>query len=217
MKHKKPSGYFAFTRISSNGEEVKSEFNEISFSSNKEEIEWYFCHQFCYQMIKSGATINEVIQNEENNFDFTLKVPSGAIYLELTEVVINKKGQSPYSSQGNQWIRYQEFVNAAIKIISKKSTGYQKSDIPIHLLMYNTHWGFAPNHEIIALLQYDLKRIEHSFENIFYYNPIDETEGELRVLFPSSLKYLDGFDMEQLRERVSIVLDMKNGSYFKEE
>ncbi|BBI36742.1 hypothetical protein KCTCHS21_61410 [Cohnella abietis] len=50
-------------------------------------------------MIKSGANINEVIQNEENNFDFTLKVPNGTIYLELTEVVINKKGQSPYSSQ----------------------------------------------------------------------------------------------------------------------
>lgn len=162
-------------------------WQKIVFPKKKEDIEKYICERFAFHMVKVGATIYSIEQNEENNFDFTLKLPGGTVYLDLVEIIINDSRGSPYSNEQLK-ISYSDYIDSVLKIVSKKSLKYEsKSEIPISLLIYCSHWRFIPNDEIIFILQYIIQNNNYIFENIFIYTPLDDTDGTLTLIHPTDV------------------------------
>lgn len=205
MTHKKPSGNIGHFRISVGEKDVKSSRVRIEHSAKKDEIEKYYCERFINAMRKNGTNILGFKQNEEDDFDFTLTMPGGKVSLDLAEVTINQPKISPYKKKDSE-IFYKDYIDSVINIVKKKSKRkrYQESKTPIYLLFYCTHWRFTPADAAIVVIQYDLLQLKHTFENIFFYCPLDREEGYVRVLYPTRKEKFDSIDIEEIR----------NGSYF---
>lgn len=212
----KPTGKIGSIKVQAGFGKVNKVWDTANFPKSKEEIENFFCDKFVSEFKRNGATFYSVERNKENDFDFTLNLPGGKVYLDLVEIIIKKPGVkgSPYTEKDVVY-GYQEYLSQVINLIKKKNEKYKtKSTVPIHLLLYFTHWKFAPNDNVIPLIQHDLKKEELSVENVFLYSLHAKDKGELRVLYPVEKDYLDGVDIVEFRKNIFMNLD-PNGWKFE--
>lgn len=185
--------------VSSSKDSTKSTWNKILFPDKKEEIEKYIFHRFLYHKFKIGVRIISVSQNKEDDFDFTVEVPSGKRYIDLAEITLPSSGD-PYKNDRAR-VRNAEFTESVRKIVEEKNQKYRSiANLQIDLLFYITHWRFRLSDHVIMLLQYDLAKTDHQFKNIMLYEPIDKKEGRILHLYPIPDNFYEGYDMEALRK-----------------
>jgi hypothetical protein len=183
---KKPKGKKGTFKVSLDGAAAKGGFEPIVYPENKDDIEKFVVNLWLAETRKAGGTVLNVIQNPEDDLDFTLKLPSGVIKLELVELIYSDVGGNPYEAD-EFWIESFELAEKIVALVDKKSEHYggRQPTRPIHLLLYITHWQFLPSEVAIRLAQHFLHLKKPIFENIFFLSPVRASNGSVRVLYPS--------------------------------
>lgn len=206
MTRTKPTGHIGPQTVRKTKTGITYSWDKIEFPKAKEEIEDYFCERFVEHMKAKGASFHKVQKNSENGIDYTLSLPGGEVSLELTEYVrIVGKG-SPYLTESNVNLDMYCEAERLLAAVMKKSAHYQPTGKPVHLLVYVTHWAFAVPDPSIALVKHWLLKQPPIFENVFLYMPLDEKEGVIRCLHPSTADYME-VDPESLRGKFAIIAD----------
>jgi hypothetical protein len=187
---KKPTGLIGPIRITADPISTKINFKKITWPKSKQKIEELVVLNFVRNIQKSGGNVLKYFHNSQNDLDYTLILPGGEVYLELKEVIfpikkIKGKDNLVYSSNSHFW-NYGDIENWFVELIKKYTIKYQGINKPIHLLFYSTHFDYNFDDEIIWLIQYTITKIDHIFECIFLYQPIDKNFVNLRVLYPNN-------------------------------
>lgn len=209
MTHSKPTGKTGPIRVQRDENQVTMSWDVIDFPKTKEGIERYIMQQFILAGQQGGFKILGVKQNPENHFDFTLNLPGGEVYIDLMELIYKDEDGNPYDSK-NMLIESALYARQIVSLILKKSNKYQsRSETPLHLLTYITHWRFLPNETVIRLVQHKLSKEPHIFENIFYLSLDFGNEPTMRVLFPSN-DPLEGQDPSAFQDNKYLNLDPGN-------
>jgi len=207
MKHKKPTGNKGSINFTRDEDKSSLSWQKIRFPTDKVEIEKVFCDWYLKKLRDSGLRDISVVKNEENDFDFTMKLPFGEVYLDLAEIVLGSQKYSPYENKSKK-VDNAQFASAVVKIVDVKSIKYSAlSRVPIHLLLYTTHWRFMPSDVLIRLLQYDLNRTNHRFDSICLICPLGTDDSLLWTLYPAPRSNLTGIDFESIRKQSYYVLD----------
>jgi len=214
--HNKPIGIIPSIRTTfflSNLTNIQ--LNKINFSSSKEGIEKQIIDIFIKTTRKSGFEfLDDPIHNTQDDFDFTLSLPGGKIYMELTEFIINDS-KTPYrtfNSIRTHGDLHDEFINKINKKIRKvnnriKNIKLQKLRLlPVDLLCYTSHSDYKIDNVVVALIQNTLLSHENPFENIFLLQPITLDYAEIRVLQPYSGKIIVKETLVKLRNNKLINL-----------
>ena len=198
---RKPTGKQGPVKFTISDGNSSLEWETISYPSDKEKIEKIVLNSFIEAGKRYGMTIHEIRQNEENNFDFTLILPGGTVYMDLMEITMKSGSEPPFHSEQIE-VSVGQLANSFLDGIKKKSKKYSsKSSIPIHLLTYSTHWRFLPSTKTINLVQYYLSNLDHVFENVFYLNQISEDYSDLNVLFPTNFDW-SHFDPKEVEKEI---------------
>ena len=206
--HKKPTGQIGHSDFIHKPNYRSIIWNLIIHPDTKSEIERVYCEKFVQKTFDSLHVI-AVIQNQENDFDFTLKTKNGSVYLDLAEIVLANLKGDPYKSDQIE-INIGEYVESSLSIIRNKSNLYKtRSTTEKFLLLYITHWRFRPSKDTICLIKHDIKQMDQCFSKIFLYLPIGTDEGEVEMLFPSSIVKQKESDLKQLRSQSFYVLNPK--------
>ncbi len=203
--HNKPSGKNGIARVKINPNSYV--FVPIILPLDKASKENYFVERFVQETKKVGFKIHSYKANQENDFDFILNIGNHEdVYLELKEVLpqITEKG-SPYETR-NTSINNYDYANSVAKEIVAYSKKYS-SDKPLHLLLYTSDYKFALSDIATMLLKYFLKDQKLIFEYIFLYTPIDQTNGEVKLIYPSEQSFDENFNPEKYKDSICIPLD----------
>ncbi|MBV9361973.1 MAG: hypothetical protein JO292_11345 [Betaproteobacteria bacterium] len=206
MSANKPTGQIGPVKVQRTTVAVTSSWDKVHFPAEKTEIEKAIVEYFVRTMSKHGATILAAQANDEANHDFTLQLPGGRTYLELTELQYRDGPGRPYDSRSQRisTFTYAEQIAGAVQ---RKAERYGRAgSVPIHLLLYITHWRFLPNEIAIRLAQHLLLTRPPLFENVFLLWPTDEKDATVRVLFPAD-NPLEGHAADEFREHTYLNLD----------
>jgi hypothetical protein len=195
---KKPTGQLGYVSASLAG----AEFIPIQFPQSKVDIEQYVVNAFLRSAGQSGILffdITGVHQNAIDDLDYRLDTNRGPKYLELMEIAPLEHLRGQHSSAPSSYNQY-DFAQYIHKKAMGKSCKYTNSTaVPIMLLMYVTHWAFGVGPTTLALLQFWALQENHCFEWIYFYSPIDQTEGTATIIYPSPRDHWRGFDPETYR------------------
>lgn len=213
---KKPTGSIQSLQISTfSDDSTNLQIKIIKFSSDKEEIEKQIVDLFVKTTIKSGFSFLETPkQNKQDDFDFSLTLPGGKVYLELTEFIV-KDQEIPYLTSstprtcGEFHDMFLKTIDNKIKKASKrleKMTLLKKELLPVDLLCYTTHADYNIDDVVVVLLQHTLLNYKNPFENIFLLQPIAFNHAHIRVLQPYSDKTIDNNTLVKLRDNQLINL-----------
>ena len=192
---RKPTGRIGPARLSLTPKGPEVSWNEVSFPEAKADIEAKIVRYFVDSFRKHGATILGVQQNEESNFDFTLKLPGGDVALELREVHFGQTSGNPYLETG-LWVASLPYAEQIALAVEEKSRKYCRLGTPVDLLLYITHWRFVPSETVVRLAQYLINFQRPLFENVFFLIPFDAKDAQLRLLYPS-VDPLNGRDLKE--------------------
>lgn len=214
MAPRKPTGKIGPIRASATPDGVSVVWRPVEFSEKRDEVELHIMKLFCDALCREGFPSVKYKQNAENDFDFTLDLPGGRTYLELTEILYEEVGgelanserTNPYQSRKTivEVDRYGRQIAEAVK---RKSRQYGRAgQIPVHLLTYVTHWRFAPSETVIRLAQYHLLAKPPIFDYVFMIVPLMGDSAELRMLYPSH-NPLEGRSPEEFGESWYLKLD----------
>lgn len=205
--HNKPTGRTGFTRVTINPNQIT--FKQLNLPKTKEKQEEYFVKRFVEESRKQFKfIINNYQQNKENDFDYLLEIGNHEkIYLELKEVLFQEdKNSLPYKHK-NLIINNYDYAQSISKSIKNYSQKYS-SDKPLHLLLYNTDFKFSLSNITMDLLRYFLHDQHLIFENIFYYSPLDQENGIVNIIFPSSREW-DNFDANNYKNSIEYKFDQE--------
>jgi hypothetical protein len=186
----KPTGVIGPISVSAEG----LQFLRVEFPRTKDEIEEYIVNSFLKNSAALPLKINGQVQNQQNDFDFTIDTSEGKKYLELMEIAPLENLRGSYDRAPSSYKPY-EFAAYIFQKMMGKSAKYQgAASSKICLLIYITDWSFTLSETVIALLQYWAVQTEHSFENVFCYSPIDQHNGVTKLIFPTPKEYWSKFD-----------------------
>jgi hypothetical protein len=203
---KKPTGNIGPFVAKSGPAGVTGGWEKIKFPEDKESIEKFALELWCSEIKKAGGSVRKVAKNPEDHFDFTLELPGGKVYLDLVEFIYRDKEGRPYESDEIE-IKVFDFAEQIHDTVLRKSQHYGKvGEVPIHLLLYVTHWRFWPPELVIRLAQHFLSEAPPIMENVFLVLPLDEKAGHARVLYPSR-DPLEGHDPNEFKDTVCWILD----------
>jgi hypothetical protein len=149
--------------------------------------------------------VSPPVQNDENNFDFTLDTASGTEYLDLVEIVL----EGGYDGASTS-IAVGDMADQMFEQIKKKARKYgTRRRSNIHLLLYSTHWKFLPNESLISLLSLYCVRKHHGFKTVAVMMPIMDEAAVLWKCFPAALEITSNLAEHErsLRARVLTQLD----------
>lgn len=207
MAPKKPTGEIGpITFRSVEAGSAKLSWDRVAFPKDKAEIERFVCQLFVDTIARHGMMVLEATPLPESDFDFVLKLPGGEVYLDLVELV-RPTGGNPYQVK-QQEVNVYGLAEQLLGVVLTKSQHYRAhGSVPRHLLVYITHWMFAPNKNVIRLVQHWLGTNRHVFENVFFFSPLDSSEGDVRVLFPAKPDPLEGRTPDSLRDERYVLLD----------
>ena len=206
MSLRKPTGETGPFRVEMNAGEVVGGWAKIPFPSVKADIEKTVVGYFERAMTKNGASIVAARQNAEADFDFTLTLPGGTVDLELREIHYQDGSRRPYESRDIK-IKSCTYAEQIRDAVQHKSARYSpNSKVPVHLLLYLTHWRFQPNEVVIRLAQHFFAEQPPIFENVFLLQPLDDRDAEVRVLYPS-INPLEGHRLEEFVDHWYLNLD----------
>lgn len=177
---------------------------------SKEDIEKTVMEAFAAAMREQGATILDIKQNPENDFDFSISTPGGQVMMELTEVVPPVlAGESPYNAS-QRWMTMGEMADLIVAAVRKKAMHYRGDQrVPIHLLVYPTHFSVSAPHEAIAIARIALQQAPPlPLENVFWVEPGRVTaDKKLRVLYPADISKYPLEMLERVRGQKFLQLD----------
>jgi len=216
----KPSGIDGFFRVGMNAQgQVTGGFEQIPFPREKSEIERQMVANFIASMNTHLSKSSDAfifwdpVQNEENDFDFTVETSHGPAYLELMEIA---PLSGPYETASASYKPF-EFANVILEGIKRKSERYPKTmDRDLFLLLYVTHWAFDLSNPTADCLRYWTAQTPHVFRAIFSYEPFDAHEGGPGWIFPFPPELLGTFDPETIRDNICLILDPKKGQVVSE-
>jgi hypothetical protein len=197
-KPSKPTGTMAVLSVSSTGAEIK----KLEFPKTKDAIEEFIVKTFIKNSSRMPLKITDVFQNNENDFDFTIKTEEGTKYLELMEIAPLENLRGSYAQAPDHYKPY-DFARYIVEKIFGKSKRYKSSpssNTNICLLIYVTDWAFVPSESVIHLLQYWTANVPHSFQYICCYLPFDQFSGPVELIYPIKNSWKD-FDPEQYKEK----------------
>ena len=130
--------------------------------------------------------------------------------MELLEVAPQAHMNSGHQQAPSSYSPY-DFVQSVLESIMTKSARYDTTTASrTILLLYETHWTFAPSGEALALLQYFTLQQTPTFEEIYWYHPIAIDDGIVEFVYPTPPEYWKGFDPELWRQAVVHNLDPRN-------
>lgn len=190
MGYKKPTGEIGPVRFSRKPDGANVSWNTVAFPSRKEDIELLIVRLFHDSLIKEGVREFTYRQNEQKDFDFVLEFADATSYLELREIQYKDIQElqthgPPYRSRKTAIVDLAYAMQIA-SAVHKKSHQYGRpGKTSVDLLLYITHWRFSPSELVIRLVQYFLLTAPPMFDHVFFIRPINSTEADPRVLFPS--------------------------------
>ncbi len=205
---RKPTGEVGPFSLTFNGGTAVVQSHFIQFPPTKEAVEDLVAEGFLAQARREAIlpTSSRIHRNAVDDFDFTLETPSSLRYLELMEVApLEAAGGSHHATTGS--FRPYDLARGAMDKLQQKSNRYfgVARSTRIVLLLYITHWTFTPNDTTIMLLQYWCHHEAHCFDEVYFYQPHDNTCGMLSVLHPTPKQHWQqcgGFDPEDCRQDV---------------
>lgn len=207
----KPTGEIGPVSISAE----RLQFLKVEFPRTKEEIEKYIVNSFLNSNVELPMKIKGCIQNNQNDFDFTLDTSEGGKYLELMEVAPLENLRGSYEKAPRSYKPY-DFADYIVKKIMGKSAKYSgASSSKICLLIYITDWAFTLSDTVVALIQYWMVNAQHSFEYVFFYSPIDQESGITRIIFPTPLEFWANFEPSAYLENEVINFSPLNWEIYK--
>jgi hypothetical protein len=187
----KPTGINGPLKIGVDADDQGSvEFQQVAFPSDKASIEQLIASAFvqCIAQMPGpdGASLQmrELVQNAEDDFDFSVTLPDGPAYLELMEAA---PLQGPYKRAPARYKPY-EYASKVLAQIGEKAASYPRAGVHrIYLLVYVTHFAFILSPSTINCLRYWLGSLPSPFAGVFLYMPITATEGIPEWLLPGEL------------------------------
>jgi hypothetical protein len=176
------------------------EFQQLQFPADKAATEKMVAEGFVSAIgampANSGQAlkITDLVQNGENDFDFSLTIEGVASYLELVEAA---PLTGPYEKAPDKYSVY-DFAQQVLAKIGDKAARYPKGGggKPLYLLVYVTHWAFLFSDSVIQCLRYWLASLPSPFAGVFLYKPIKVTEGLTWWLYPAEIR--PGFHPSQM-------------------
>ena len=199
----KPTGRIGPFSVTTTPTGAVGAWNAIKFPKSKEEIERFIVDMWASAMRRAGATILKIVPNKQNDFDFTIATPNGPVSMDLVEFIYRDGQGKPYDGETIK-IQSADYASQLAETVWKKSAHYGKANSqPIHLLVYVTHWRFWSNEVAIRLTQHRLSEKPPIFETVFFIEPLDEKQGNARILFPSK-DPLEGHQPEEFDQHFTI-------------
>ena len=205
-KPKKPTGVTGACIMSLGDVSAQAEFLPLKFPKAKEEIEAFIVGSFLNEGKKRPNFFStheiEVKQNKLDDYDFTLYSPYGEMSLELMEIAPLENLLGSYENAPKSYKPY-DFAKFIFDKLMGKSVRYASSTGDgLILLMYVTDWHFALSETIINLLKYWTAQTQHSFEEIFFYVPIEPEGGLPYLIYPIPGVSWENFNPETYKENV---------------
>jgi len=195
-KPTKPTGNIGVVALSAEG----ASFQRIEFPRTKDEIEEFIVKAFVGNSAGMPLQIVDFSQNDENDFDFTIRTTEGTKYLELMEVAPLENLRGSYAQAPDRYKPYDFALYVAGKIIGKSERYEGSAGSQICLLIYITDWAFTLSETVIALLQHWAATTSQSFQYVFCYSPFDRVTGDAKLIYPTPAEFWNGFDPEQYRD-----------------
>jgi len=209
QKIDKPTGDIGIFRVKVNPDNtVAGEFEKVSFSKTKAEIERQIVDRFINSMNSFSREepflLSNPQSNDENDFDFTVNFQGRKTFLELMEIApLN----GPYDKAPSMYKPF-DFANAIFQGILKKAKHYpRKMTSELFLLLYVTHWTFILSDITKFCLRYWCSHEKMPFNAIFFYQPIDEKEGTPGWIYPYPPDLMPDATPERFKDTVAINLD----------
>src|SRR6185437_6893636 len=198
-KKTKPTGTTGPTVLTNKPQGNTAEFRKLEFPRVKEDIEQFVVRGFLRAAIENQffrASEVEASQNEQDNFDFSLKIQGTLKSLELMEIAPLEHLRTTYVKAPNSYKPY-DFAKRIFEEAMAKSLRYRTSNKGgLILLAYVTDWHFILSSTVVALLQYWLCHTMHSFEAVYCYSPIEQDSGVLEVFYPTPKEFWMSFNPE---------------------
>ena len=202
---KKPTGITGPVHISFKNPRPTATFTPFDFHTSKADVEMVVAEGFLSVSRRQSLlpyTIRRLVKNPTDDYDFTLDTSTGSRYLELLEVAPKSFMMAGYQGAPSSYKSY-DFARSILEGIMTKSSRYDSAtSMHMILLLYETHWTFAPSAETLALLQYFAYQEKPKFEEIYWYHPITPGDGIVEFVYPTPPDHWKGFDPEKWRESV---------------
>ena len=205
-KHVKPTGDIGQIKIYGNGQIL---FDKVKFPETKEEIEKQIMLSFVEKEKKQKIlpfNIQGFVQNEIDDFDFTLKTYEKK-YFELQEIAPLDFYGVNYKNAPSYYKDYDFARYVYNKIIDKNNSYSVDNEIGIYLLTYITDWKFVVSDTAISLLQYWLSKQEIIFKGVYLASYLDKDSLIRSVIYPVDKNYFLDFNEEKYKENSTYLLD----------
>jgi hypothetical protein len=199
------------TVMSFQHEGANATFQELEFPRTKDEIERFIVGGFL-RVGQSGKLLPplniQVSQNEENDFDFTLRLEDGNVKsLELMEVAPLGQMRRSYAAAPTSYEPYAFAEQIHTNLMGKSARYRASSGNGLWLLIYVTDWHFVLHERVLELLQYWTANNTHCFEAVYCYSPITSTDGIAQGIYPCAREKWARVDPELYKGRVIYNLD----------
>jgi len=181
---KKPSGTIGPFAIGITDGEPFSEQQRILWPSDQKEIERKILGFFVREFEKTGAKFLKIEDGGTEELDFLLTLPGGKAWIELMEIVIPNRGDTPFQpgQQMHEPVVYAENIFQAVQEKKIRKYGYRHV-VPIDLLLYITHEQYSPNQAAVHALRHFFKVNKHPFNYVFLMIPLAEDHCDLNIIF----------------------------------
>ncbi|CDX39182.1 hypothetical protein MPLA_290063 [Mesorhizobium sp. ORS 3359] len=124
-----------------------------------------FDHHVIAQSAPSFAPFEDLIQNDENDIDFTVKTSQGQKRMELSEVAPLKEHGGTFAKAPRS-ISTKEKAEAVVELVGKKSL--RQGDVNRFLVLYATEQGFKVDVPTVERLRRHFQKTPPKFERVFF-------------------------------------------------
>jgi hypothetical protein len=190
---RKPQGRTGPVSVSSQG----CEWQVIPFPPTKADRELVVANMFvagfngyvANQSEPSLAPFAEVVQNEENDLDFTLVTSQGPMRMDLAEFAPLRE-HGPRFENAPLQLHPTQKVPLALELILSKSAHQGGRDRL--LVLYNTEQAFWLDPVSIEKLRRKLSSAPPNFERVYFVSPHNLTEGSVSEIYPGKPHHMFG-------------------------
>jgi hypothetical protein len=214
---KKPTGKMGSLRVQMGPGQGKQTFFRAVFPTTKREIEAAVpatalaapANQFAIG--SHYGLVGKPVQNDENDFDFTLPTDTGQTYLDLMEIAPLEEVRGSYEHAGQMvWVGKRADWIAA-KVFEKSGDYGRGPASGVHLLLYTTDFRFDAMGYVCDLLVHLLHGRAHCFGSVAYCSPLP-SDVHTRLLFPLPAEGRSRLQSEgSLRQLAGVPFDLSHG------
>ncbi|TIL64498.1 hypothetical protein [Mesorhizobium sp.] len=193
-------------------------FNEVPWPTDERKRELMiarafmrgFDHHVIAQSAPSLAPFEDLVQNDENDIDFTVMTSQGRQRMELAEVAPLKQHGGNFAKAPRS-ISTKQKAEAVVELVAKKSM--RQGDVDRFLVLYATEQGFKVDVLTVERLRRHFEKTPPKFERVFFAGiHADLTTSFVSELFPGTPHHwFAGMTDEQLDGKSAAIhpLDMQ--------